>query len=217
MKPGTTRSRPARPAEEDVSSRDQLMNAAASLMSERQSLDFSLSEIAQRSGLNSALVKYYFGNKDGLLLALVERDAAQASRDMEHLIGLEMQATQKLRLHIAAIINNFHRHPYLSRLLHVLLDDRLEDTKSVREIARFFVKPVVRCQREILRQGIASGEFKPTDPMLLYVSLLGACDHLFNARSSLRAAFGVQEITEELRAEYIAHVTDTFIAGLRRR
>ena len=47
-------------------------------MSDRHSIDVSLSEIAAHSGLNSALVKYYFGNKNGLLLALVEREAAAA-------------------------------------------------------------------------------------------------------------------------------------------
>ena len=55
-------------------------------MSDRHSIDVSLSEIAGHSGLNSALVKYYFGNKDGLLLALVEREAVAALQGFEELL-----------------------------------------------------------------------------------------------------------------------------------
>ena len=39
--------------------------AASELMIERSSIDVSLSDIAQKSGVNAALVKYHFGNKDG--------------------------------------------------------------------------------------------------------------------------------------------------------
>ncbi len=45
-----------------------LLVAAGDLMIERNSTDISLSDIAEKSGVNSALVKYHFGNKDGLLL-----------------------------------------------------------------------------------------------------------------------------------------------------
>ena len=45
-------------------------------MIERASIEVSLSDIAQKSGVNAALVEYQFGNKDGLLLALLARDAA---------------------------------------------------------------------------------------------------------------------------------------------
>ena len=44
-----------------------LLVAAGDLMIERNSTDISLSDIAQKSGVNAALVKYHFGNKDGLV------------------------------------------------------------------------------------------------------------------------------------------------------
>ena len=55
---------------------EKLLVAASELMIERSSIEVSLSDIAQKSGVNAALVKYHFGNKDGLLLALLARDAA---------------------------------------------------------------------------------------------------------------------------------------------
>ena len=55
---------------------EKLLVAASELMIGRSSIEVSLSDIAQKSGVNAALVKYHFGNKDGLLLALLARDAA---------------------------------------------------------------------------------------------------------------------------------------------
>src|SRR5260370_18400082 len=66
---------------------DKLLVAASELMIERSSIEVSLSDIAQKSGVNAALVKYHFGNKDGLLLALLARDAATAVANLEYLLA----------------------------------------------------------------------------------------------------------------------------------
>jgi AcrR family transcriptional regulator len=200
----------------DFSAREQLIDAASRLMSDRHSIDVSLSEIAAHSGLNSALVKYYFGSKDGLLLALVEREAAAALRDVRLLLELDLSPTEKLRKHIAAIINSFFRRPYLNRLLHSFLDERTSQTKSAAHVRRIFVKPLLELQAELLAQGVKAGEFKPTDPVLFYVSMLGACDHLFNARYVMRGMKGGGLLNDSLRARYIEHVCDVFINGVAR-
>lgn len=204
---------PRAAVEPDFSARERLLDTAGRLMSDRHSIDVSLSEIAGHSGLNSALVKYYFGNKDGLLLALVEREAAAALQGFAQLLSQDLSPTEKLRRHIAGIINNFFRTPYLNRLLHSLLDDR--QSRSARQVNRIFVQPLMELQRELLTEGMRSGEFKAVDPLLFYVSVLGACDHLFNARYAVRALAGAAGIDDRLRERYVAHVCDIFIHGLR--
>jgi AcrR family transcriptional regulator len=44
---------------------EKLLLAASELMIERASIEVSLSDIAQKSGVNAALVKYHFGNRTG--------------------------------------------------------------------------------------------------------------------------------------------------------
>ncbi|MGH8178217.1 MAG: hypothetical protein ACREV5_18325, partial [Steroidobacter sp.] len=104
--------------------------------------------------------------------------------------------------------------PYLNRLLHSLLDERNSETRSAKQVNRFFVKPLLELQKELLAQGVKAGEFRPIDPVLFYVSVLGACDHLFNARYALRSTAGAGGLTEEIRERYIEHVCDIFIHGL---
>src|SRR5438045_7015888 len=85
------------------STADKLLRAASELMIERKSIEVSLSDIAQKSGVNSALVKYHFGNKDGLLLALLARDAATDLANLDYLMAQRISPTAKMRLHIAGI------------------------------------------------------------------------------------------------------------------
>jgi TetR/AcrR family transcriptional regulator len=198
----------------DPSSRDLLLDAASQLLNERNGIDISLSELAEHSGLNSALVKYYFGNKEGLMLALLKRDAAAAMAELEQLLEMEIPFEVKLKRHITAVIKTFHRSPYLNRLLHAMLDDRNSDTDSAKQIAEFFVKPFVKLQRQLLLQGEKSGAFRKIDPMYFYVSTLGACDLLFNARFTLRSVFRVPRITDKIRDEYIEHVSNIILRGI---
>jgi AcrR family transcriptional regulator len=76
---------------------DRLIVAASELMIERSSIEISLSDIGHKSGVNAALVKYHFGNKDGLLLALLARDAATEMAQLEYLLAQPITPTAKLK------------------------------------------------------------------------------------------------------------------------
>lgn len=188
-----------------------LLVAAGDLMIERNSTDISLSDIAEKSGVNSALVKYHFGNKDGLLLALLARDAGAEMANLAFVLDQPISPTEKLKRHIAGIINAYYRFPYLNRLIHLLLHQGSEET--AREVNRFFVTPLFEFQRRLLAEGIAAGEFRKADPALFYTSLVGACDHLFYGRQ-MSARFGANGITDAVRREYIAHMTNLILGGM---
>jgi AcrR family transcriptional regulator len=198
-----------------VSSADQLLVAAAALLGERPGLDVSLSDIAKRSGLNSALIKYYFGNKEGLLLALLERDAALAMEALDHLVAAPISAEQKLRIHISGIINTYYRSPYLNRLIHYMITSAGD--AAAKRVAEIFIAPLLAAYRTIIDQGVAEGRFRPVDPALLYYSLVGSCDHLFFAAHSIPGALGEPHLTEELKQRYIAHVSEICLSGIASR
>ena len=65
-------------------------------MIERASTEVSLTDITEKSGLNGALVRSHFGNRDGLLLALLARDAAMECRILDYLMAQPITPTAKL-------------------------------------------------------------------------------------------------------------------------
>lgn len=191
-------------------SRDQLLRAAGALMTERGTIDVSLSEIAKRSGLNSALVKYYFGNKNGLLLALLNDVIGRGLHQMRDLLDMDVHPIDKLKLHVRGIIAVYFRYPFVNRLIHFMF----EDAELGPQVAEAISKPLADTQRQLLEQGIAAGYLKPIDPMMFYFLVLGACDQLFFGRHILKTAFGITEIDDALHRRYATAILDIILSGI---
>lgn len=193
-------------------SAEQLIDATAALLAERSVMEVSLSEIAERSGLNSALIRYYFRNKEGLLLALLERDAATEMSALDQLVIMPVSAEQKFRIHISGIINAYYRSPYLNRLIHYMIESA--STDASRRVTKIFIEPMLAAYETIIEQGVADGTFRRVEPALLYYSLVGACDHLFHAAYSVPSTLGTLKITDEVKQRYITHVTKMALSGM---
>ena len=200
-------SSPSRQPTGSHDSRDGLIAATIEIMTERNSIDFSLSDVAEKSGLNAALVKYYFGNKRGLLIAVVEQIAVTALAQMRDLLAMEISPEAKVRLHIAGIMKIYVRHPYYNRLIHSLQDS--DDP----EVARLFVSPLIEAQRILLEEGVEAGIFRKTDPIFFYISVVGACDHFFYSSNTLKQACGFASVTDIQLKAYTQHVADMIIAS----
>lgn len=197
-------------APEKISSRTILLRAAADLMIERGALEVSLNEIAQRSQLNSALVKYYFGSKNGLMLALVEDVLGAGLVQLKGLVEMDMPVVEKLKLHIKGIINVYFRYPFVNRLIHAMM---IEEETALK-VSETISKPLAETQRILLQQGMDSGQFKNIDPMLFYFIVLGACDQLFFGQHVLSHAFGVDRIDEDLKRSYTNALLDMVLSGI---
>jgi AcrR family transcriptional regulator len=200
--------------QEGTGARERLLEAAAALIIERESIEISLADIAGKANLNSALVKYYFGSKTGLLVALLQRDAARALASMEELLSLNISAGDKMRLHLRGIMNTYKRSPYLNRLLHALLHGPEESVRQ--EVHRLMVQPVFNCQRHILAEGVASGEFRPVDHRIFYLSAIGACDQFLQTEGVIKISQDGIKL-EVFREQYINHVVDMVLASLARQ
>lgn len=203
---GKLRAAPPRPA-----ARELLLEAASAVMSERQTIDVPLTDIAARAEVNVALVSYYFGGKEGLLVALAKRDAVTALGELDRLLSLNISPAEKLRRHLAGVIRTFFRYPYLYRLLAALMRDSSEET--AREITTFFAEPLARTAKELMEAGIEDGSIRPIDPELFYMAALGACEQIFANRSILKFVHGVDEIDEALQRRYAEVVLEVLTRG----
>ena len=193
--------------------RAQLLDTASAIMREGDLVDISLSELSLRSGLNSALVKYYFGNKAGLLKALLDRDMAAITHSVDALLHKDMDPEAKLRLHLGKMVDTYYATPYLNRLLMRLVRD--SDPEEARRIADTYLTPLHQAYERLIREGVKAGVFRPIDPQLFYFSATGAADRFFSARLVLRHCFDQDTLTEELRERYKAHIIDLIMTGIR--
>lgn len=207
----------ARPSKKDISpdepsAREQLLMAAAKLMTERHTTGISLNDIAAESGLTPAMVRYYFGHRAGMRMAMLRYALGPSIAQLDDLLAMKLAPSEKLRVHIHGVVNTHFRHPYVNRLVHQILADDGDEYGEM--IAEEITSPIIRCQKVILEEGLASGEFRAVDPMFFYYHVIGACDHLFYGRYSMKHSFGVKEISETVKRAYIEHLCTTILHGV---
>lgn len=192
--------------------RERLLDATSELLGERDTLELSLMEISARSGLNHGLVKYYFGGKEGLLLALLERDASKALQGLAALVATEMPPRRKIELHIRGVINTYFRFPYINRLINMLQSSSAD---NARELSRIFIIPLRDHQATILDEARKAGVIRDVDATFFYFTVIGACDFLFHSRSTLPFISGSSEVTAALKDDYAGHLVKFVIDGVR--
>lgn len=83
--------------------RKALIDATISAIGERGSLDVTMSEIAGRAGVSSALAHHYFGAKDELLLATMRHILAELTADMRR--ALRSASTARERVSAVVAVN----------------------------------------------------------------------------------------------------------------
>jgi TetR/AcrR family transcriptional regulator len=192
--------------------KEDLLEAVSKLMRDGDTLDITLSDIATAAGVNSALVKYYFGNKDGMLLALLERDVSNSIIHLRALMSSDLTSTEKVRRHIGGLIRMYFRYPYINRLL--LAQIRQSSPDRSEKILDQMVRPIAEAYRTVIEEGVRSGEFRRVDPTLFYFTIIGACDQMFSAACALPTIIGESTINQKLRDRQIAHTTTLLLQGL---
>lgn len=204
----------ARIRSDDRTGREQLLDAAAAVMTEAESVHVPLSAIARRAGVTAPLVTYHFRTKEGLLLALARRDTARALEQLRQLLSMELSPEETLRIHISGIIRNYSRRPYLNQLLNLLLRD--ENSAAARETKAMFVEPLAAAQRAIIERGVAEGQFRPVDPAMAYFVIVGACRDFFTNKITVKTVLGA-EPDEGAAQRYARTVVEVLFNGLTPR
>jgi AcrR family transcriptional regulator len=171
--------------------------------------------IAQLSGVNKRMIYYYFGDKEGLYLAVLEETYA-AIRNAE--IGLRLddrEAVEGMRELVRFTWDYFIRHP---EFLSLLATENLHEArflKTSRKI-RDLHSPLVGIITSLLARGVKEGVFRANvDPVQLYISIAALGFFYMSNRHTLSTVFGRDLGAPPALAERGEHIADVVLGYLR--
>ncbi|WP_394833382.1 TetR family transcriptional regulator [Pendulispora rubella] len=189
--------------------REKLLQAAHELLFERGGAEPSVSQICRRAGVQVAMVSYCFGGKTQLLEALVERATMGVVAELQRFAAQKgLEPEEMLRRHVAAMVRNWVRFPYLMQLI----ERAHAGDPQVERITTIFVGPALEFYRGLLARGAKARKFRKVDPTLFFFSIVGSCQFLFTARSLL--ATSGEALNEDLVERFIEHTAELLVRGI---
>ena len=170
--------------------------------------------IAARAGLNKRLLYYYFGNKEDLFQAVLER-AYENIRAAERELHLgEIDPVEAIRKLVSFTWHYYIAHPEFISLLN---SENLRKACHLRNSINILEmnSPLLQTLESVLERGRASRLFRSgVDPAQLYISIAALSYFYLSNQHTLSAIFGRDLRQPKAESERLSHMTELVLGFL---
>jgi TetR/AcrR family transcriptional regulator len=191
--------------------RQALLEAGAALFSERGLDGASIEDIAERAGVNKALISYHFGGKRGLYAAILE---SHFGRMAKRLTAIEQDAKDARQIF----------HDFLSVFFEIAREAPGFPILFLREVLSTGVEPaviphiveIVGVSRRLVDRAFREGLFRKVDPITFHFGLVGALTFFFSteeARRKVAAQHSLPFAMPDAKA-FVRYVEELTLRGL---
>lgn len=190
-----------------------LIETAIGLFAKKGFAGVSIRELAKAANVNSALISYHFGGKEGLYKAVMEDQFSpfdQMIRNFEKMSQLSPR--ERLNQYAENIVRIHRERPFLAQCFHIELANPSACCESV---FKKYVAQVFQFIQNTLTEGIEQRYFK-ADLKVEYatISLAGIMNFFFITRPIFQE---FQPFSEQSDEEYATQAIDVFLNGIIRR
>jgi len=201
------------PSTTQVKPRDRILDAASAVFAEAGFGGARIDEIAARAGVNKAMLYYHVGDKRELYTAVLMRNFDRLQVAVDEALAAPGSARFRLEAVITALTKVVQVYPDHPRIvLREIASGAVNLPPEV--LARML--EVVGVVRQLLGEGTAAGEFRPLDPVLTHLGIVGAIVFL-NATAPIReraAALGPGFDIPEPAADVAAFLNTMLLDGI---
>lgn len=197
--------------------RQSILNAAINEFAAEGIAGARIARIARTAGVNKALLYYYFQDKQTLYGAALDRVFSGLKQALETQLDRDLPAGEKILACAGAHFDYLAGSPFLPRLIlsELMCSERDGESHIPRLVEQYF-RPVFGRLAEVIRQGIAAGEFRPVDPMQFLPSMVAVIVFYFNSSPVLRLLTGGDPLEQARVSARRVAVMDFISAALFR-
>lgn len=189
--------------------KERLLAAATQLFAEKGYSAVSIRLLAQAAKVNSALVSYYFGGKEGLYKEVLQSQFSQVVVRIEA-IPMALAPKQRLEAYAWTMAKIHQELPWLLRLGQ---SEMSNPTNCFAEIVRPNIARLYQFLYQTVEQGIQAGHFKANvNPGYAALALASILNFYFIARPVANSILGTNQ-----DGEYIRQAIELYMQGLERR
>ena len=170
----------------DQSTEQKILAAAKAVFIEQGLAGARMQDIADRAGINKALLHYYFRSKDKLFEMIFQEAAMKFLPKVSVLFESDMPLFDKIRVFIDNYITMMMDNPFIP--LFVLNEVHKSPEDFIMKIWGGRTPPVIEFAAHVQRE-IEAGHIKPIKPVHLMLNMISMCVFPFVGRPVISGVF----------------------------
>jgi|SRR5277367_713963 len=196
-------------------SRAAILRAAVREFSEHGPSGARTDAIARSARVNKALLYYYFKDKDALYGAVLDQVFGGLVETIKNALAQDLPPGKKLLAYAGAHFDYIAGHPLYPRVVQgEMMQARRGNSPHFERMVKQYFRPIFSQVATVLRQGIATGEFRRVDPEHFIPSMIAIIVFYFNAAPVMGVITGRDPMEPQRIAERRAAVLDFISAAL---
>ena len=172
--------------------------------------------IAERTNTTKRMLYYYFGSKEGLYEAVLDKVYGDIRALEQDLHVSELPPIDGMRRLVEFTFDYHDRHRDFVRLIAI---ENIHGAKYLEQMKTFRSRnaSVIITIEDLLARGVAAGQFRnDIDAIDLHLMISSLCFHRVSNRSTFGAAFGRDPSHPRLRAKHREMVVDAILRFVKK-
>jgi TetR/AcrR family transcriptional regulator len=198
-------------------SRNAILQAAIREFAQQGIAGARTGSIARAARVNKALLYYYFKDKESLYGAALDHIFHQLRQHMMEVLDRDLPPSEKMLAYVATYFDFIASHNFNRNLVQMEMMRAGHGSPHLRRIAKEYFQPLFKRLSEVVRQGIACGEFRPVSPVQFIPSMVALIVFYFVNAPVMKSVMGFDPLSAERIAERRAAVLDFVSAALFQR
>src|ERR1700728_1875149 len=197
-------------------SRAAILKAAVAEFAEHGIAGARTDAIARAAHVNKALLYYYFKDKDALYEAVLDHVFGGLRARVMPALESDLAPRQKMLEYVGAYFDYIAANPRFPRVVQAESMRAGTASRRMQRVAKEYFRPIFRKLSEVLRSGIAAGEFRAVNPMDFAPTLVGIIIFYFSAAPLMKMLMKIDPLSAERIRERRAFVLEFVSAALFR-